>query len=73
MAKCSKAGINTPTLYLIDNTNHVIYMEFIEGITVKEFLRKNQDKVESKNKINGMIFYFYFIYLIILFGFCPYC
>jgi len=53
MAKCSKAGINTPTLYLIDNTNHVIYMEFVEGITVKEFLRKNQDKAECKSKING--------------------
>jgi len=54
MAKCSKAGINTPTLYLIDNVNHVIYMEFIEGITVKEYLRNNQDNKEYKDKIKGM-------------------
>lgn len=54
MAKCSKAGINTPTLYLIDNVNHVIYMEFIEGITVKEYLRKNQNNKDSKDKINGI-------------------
>jgi len=53
MAKCSKSGINTPTLYLIDNVNHVIYMEFIEGITVKEFLRNNQDKSESRAQIEG--------------------
>ncbi|ORX46384.1 tp53rk protein-like protein [Piromyces finnis] len=55
MAKCSKSGINTPTLYLIDNVNHVIYMEFIEGVTVKEFLRKNQDKIENKNKIEEIM------------------
>eukprot|EP00833_Pecoramyces_ruminatium_P004719 jgi/Orpsp1_1/1178751/evm.model.c7180000066606.1 len=55
MAKCSKAGINTPTLYLIDNVNHVIYMEFIEGITVKEYLRKNQNNKDSKDKINVLM------------------
>ncbi|ORX77050.1 TP53-regulating kinase-like protein [Anaeromyces robustus] len=55
MAKCSKAGINTPTLYLIDNVNHVIYMEFIEGITVKEFLRKNQDDEKNKGIVEDLM------------------
>ncbi|KAJ3188081.1 hypothetical protein HK101_009223 [Irineochytrium annulatum] len=37
--RCRKAGIDTPTLYLIDSVNSQIYMEYVEGQTVRDRLR----------------------------------
>eukprot|EP00842_Homolaphlyctis_polyrhiza_P001267 jgi/Hompol1/2140/HPOL_002085-RA len=34
-----KAGIDTPALYLLDVDENTIYMEFIEGTTVRDVLR----------------------------------
>eukprot|EP01114_Cavostelium_apophysatum_P014042 TRINITY_DN3535_c1_g1_i1.p1 TRINITY_DN3535_c1_g1~~TRINITY_DN3535_c1_g1_i1.p1 ORF type:complete len:284 (-),score=25.24 TRINITY_DN3535_c1_g1_i1:121-972(-) len=36
MAKCAKGGIDTPTVYLIDHINRKLYIEFIDGKTVRE-------------------------------------
>ncbi|ORX54103.1 kinase-like protein [Hesseltinella vesiculosa] len=40
--RCLKAGIDTPTLYLVDLNKSTIYMEYIAGITVKQQLLDNQ-------------------------------
>ena len=39
MAKCSKAGILTPALYLVDQQRHTIVMEEIIGRTMKDTLK----------------------------------
>ena len=39
MVKCRKAGILTPSLFLVDQQKHTITMEFIEGRTLKDILR----------------------------------
>jgi tRNA A-37 threonylcarbamoyl transferase component Bud32 len=39
MLKARKAGIDTPGLYLLDIPKGLIYMEFIDGHTVKTTLR----------------------------------
>jgi TP53 regulating kinase-like protein len=36
--KCRKAGVATPTLFMVDAENNRIYMEEIVGQTVKSFL-----------------------------------
>ncbi|RKP39854.1 kinase-like domain-containing protein [Dimargaris cristalligena] len=36
--RCQQAGIDTPTVYFIDTNLNTIYMERIEGRTVKSFL-----------------------------------
>ena len=45
MVKARKAGVNTPTIYFIDEENRKIYMELLESpiITVKEFLLSCED------------------------------
>lgn len=42
MARARKFGIPTPTLYLIDEMNRRIYMEYLgnNSFSVKEFLRQ---------------------------------
>ncbi|KAG0303635.1 TP53 regulating kinase [Dissophora globulifera] len=36
--RCQKALIDTPTVYLVDLDQSVIYMEFIPGISVRDYL-----------------------------------
>jgi TP53 regulating kinase-like protein len=38
MARCAKAGIDTPTVYWVDTTNRRIWMEYVDGITLKQQL-----------------------------------
>jgi tRNA A-37 threonylcarbamoyl transferase component Bud32 len=33
-----KAGVETPTVYFVDTANRRIYVEWIDGITVKQYL-----------------------------------
>lgn len=40
--KCKKAGIDTPAVYLVDTDASTIYMEYIDGITVKQRLLDSQ-------------------------------
>jgi len=56
--KCYKSGINTPVLYFVDLENSTIYMEFVEGKTVKDILllldptnNNNQRKGTEENEI----------------------
>ena len=50
MTKTSKAGVAIPTLYHVDKTNFLLYMEYIVGVTVKAFLKSAPDisKVDAK-------------------------
>ena len=50
--RCSKLGIDVPALYLVDMPNHSIYMENVDGLTVREIiesydLEKDAEKVQS--------------------------
>jgi TP53 regulating kinase-like protein len=40
MHEAKKAGVSTPTIYLVDTKNATIVMEFIEGEQVKQLLSK---------------------------------
>lgn len=35
--KCSRAGIDAPTIFFVDPVKNTLYMEHIEGITAKQF------------------------------------
>ncbi len=48
MAKCRRAGVQTPTVYMIDQIKYYIYMERIIGQTIKEFLRDSTKTEEEK-------------------------
>jgi TP53 regulating kinase-like protein len=51
-----KLGISTPIIYYVDVPNTTIFMEFIEGIRVKEALMENQMKhVDLFKKIGRII------------------
>ncbi|CAJ0836950.1 10657_t:CDS:2 [Entrophospora sp. SA101] len=55
--KCYKSGINTPVLYFVDLKNSTIYMEFVEGKTIKDIIisldpTNNQHKGESLAKMH---------------------
>ena len=50
IAKCRKCGVDTPTVYFVDNLTNRIYMEFIDGITVKQFLYNNFSGAIKKEK-----------------------
>ncbi|KAF9909175.1 TP53 regulating kinase [Lobosporangium transversale] len=36
--RCQKALIDTPTVYMVDVENSLIYMEYIQGISVRDYL-----------------------------------
>lgn len=38
MVKSRKAGVDTPTVYFVDEVSRRLFIEFIEGITVKQYL-----------------------------------
>ncbi|EFC45185.1 protein kinase [Naegleria gruberi] len=40
ISKCRQLGIEVPTVYNVDKTNNLIFMEYIEGCSVKEYFRK---------------------------------
>ncbi|KAL5036873.1 serine/threonine-protein kinase bud32 [Batrachochytrium dendrobatidis] len=43
-----KAGINTPALYLLDTVNNTIYMEYVDGETVRDVLCNTSGCTELK-------------------------
>eukprot|EP01080_Neovahlkampfia_damariscottae_P002071 gene2071-1943_t len=48
IVKCQELGLPVPTVYHVDLKEAKIYMEHVHGITVKEFLYKNEcDSTES--------------------------
>ncbi|MCS7105719.1 MAG: KEOPS complex kinase/ATPase Bud32 [Candidatus Aenigmarchaeota archaeon] len=49
LREARSVGIATPQVFLVDEKNHKIVMEFIEGIRLKEFL--NQAKKEEIEKV----------------------
>lgn len=40
LKKAKKAGLNVPNVFYTDKNKHEIYIEYVEGFTVKEKLRK---------------------------------
>lgn len=38
MVRCRRAGVRTPTIYFVDDESCCIFMEYISGITLKEFI-----------------------------------
>ncbi|KAI7830453.1 tp53rk protein-like protein [Gamsiella multidivaricata] len=46
--RCQKAQIDTPTVYLVDVDRSLIYMEHIEGCSVREFLVTAEGQVPER-------------------------
>src|SRR5687768_4213700 len=38
MRKVQKAGVDAPAVYLVDDSQYRIYMEFVEGCTTRDFV-----------------------------------
>jgi TP53 regulating kinase-like protein len=38
MIKCRRAGVCTPLIYFVDQAAHRITLEYIDGLTIKQFL-----------------------------------
>jgi tRNA A-37 threonylcarbamoyl transferase component Bud32 len=38
MDKCRRAGVDTPSIYFVDLLSRRLFMEFIDGVTVKQLL-----------------------------------
>lgn len=43
MSKLKQNGIDTPSLYFVDTVNRLVFMEYIHGITVKQFINDNEE------------------------------
>ncbi|XP_074000275.1 TP53 regulating kinase isoform X2 [Rhodnius prolixus] len=54
--RCKVAGILTPTVYLIDPVKRCIVMEFLSGITVKDFVNNSlaSSNEQSKNSLSQL-------------------
>lgn len=50
VSKCRQIGIQVPTIYNVDKTNNQIYMEYIEGCSIKEYLRKFEVQANSSEE-----------------------
>jgi TP53 regulating kinase-like protein len=51
--RCSKVGIDVPTLYHVDSTSHTLIMEHIAGHTVKHTLAALQRQQEEEGRRGG--------------------
>ncbi|KAF9306367.1 TP53 regulating kinase [Mortierella antarctica] len=50
--RCQKAFIDTPTVYLVDVDSSLIYMEFIEGCSVRDYLTTDEGHLpEAQAKV----------------------
>ncbi|KAG0333562.1 TP53 regulating kinase [Podila horticola] len=50
--RCQKASIDTPTVYMVDVDNSLIYMEFIEGCSVRDYLTTDEGQLpEAQTKV----------------------
>jgi TP53 regulating kinase-like protein len=45
LQRMNEAGLDTPTLYLVDPVQSCIYMEYVQGLTVKETLLQNKETI----------------------------
>eukprot|EP01035_Chromulina_nebulosa_P018574 gene18574-24299_t len=54
LARCRRSGIITPNIYYVDTVNCHLYMEYINGKTIKEILRSDYsiNKTYSNDKID---------------------
>lgn len=53
MSKLKQNGIDTPSLYFVDLVNRLIFMEYIHGVTVKQFIYDNEETLyDLQNQIN---------------------
>lgn len=53
IARCKKAGVSTPTIYHVDTTSSRLYLEHIDGMSIKKYLNEgnylsccSEDEVE---------------------------
>lgn len=49
MRNCKKAGIDTPTVYLIDTVNSSIYMEYIDGPSLRDYIMNAAGTMAAEN------------------------
>mmetsp|Transcript_35898 Transcript_35898/g.85141 ORF Transcript_35898/g.85141 Transcript_35898/m.85141 type:complete len:142 (-) Transcript_35898:1160-1585(-) len=47
MLRARKMGIRTPVVYLVEHEAHTIYMEFVEGRSVKDTVRSDELPAEQ--------------------------
>ncbi|CAG8534745.1 4930_t:CDS:2 [Ambispora gerdemannii] len=52
--KCRRSGLDTPVVYFVDIENNTIYMEYVEGKTVRDILREQSDDESFKSKNDEM-------------------
>ena len=43
LIRCKGVGVRTPTLYHVDQEKSVFVMEFIEGMTCRDYIRANRE------------------------------
>ncbi|KAJ3026688.1 UNVERIFIED_CONTAM: TP53 regulating kinase [Siphonaria sp. JEL0065] len=55
LLKARKSGIDTPAVYLIDPVKSLIYMEFIEGETMKAFFNRELADAAKRHAISTKI------------------
>ena len=48
MRNCRKAGIDAPTVYLIDTVNSSIYMEYIEGPSLRDYIMSTGQQMTAE-------------------------
>lgn len=56
MAKCLKAGIACPGIYLVNSNSFRIYMEHVVGVTVKQLMWSVVKSVKVKDALNAVSF-----------------
>ena len=54
MIRCMKAGIKTPIIRYVDVNRYCIFMSFIDGYTVRDYINKNLYK--SQEELNSYCF-----------------
>ncbi|CAG8591317.1 1227_t:CDS:2 [Ambispora leptoticha] len=51
--KCRRSGLDTPVVYFVDTENSTIYMEYVEGKTVKDILQEQSDDDEETSRLKN--------------------
>jgi hypothetical protein len=60
MNKCRELGVDSPVVLIMDKKHHRIFMEFVEGETVRDYLRKIQ-----LNDEKGLFFLFFLLFFVV--------
>ena len=55
MDRCRRHGIRAPAVYHMDLKKRVIYMEDIEGVSLKEFIRRQEPGSKSAELLNTLV------------------